>query len=80
MRYRAEHVQRDEGWRRRANAAWCSCRRGLQVTRWRRTVAGPMTPKAPADLLIVRGDPTREIRALRDVVMVVQRGHIVRAP
>lgn len=39
-----------------------------------------MTPNAPADLLIVRGDPTREIRALRDVVMVVQRGHIVRAP
>lgn len=41
---------------------------------------GTLTSNAPADLLIVRGDPTREIRALRDVVMVVQRGHIVRAP
>jgi imidazolonepropionase-like amidohydrolase len=41
---------------------------------------GTLTPNAPADLLIVRGDPTRDIRALRSVQMVVQRGVIVRAP
>ncbi len=41
---------------------------------------GTLMPNAPADLLIVRGDPTREIRALRDVVMVVQHGRIVRTP
>jgi len=35
---------------------------------------------APADLLIVRGDPSTDIRALRAVHTVVQRGAVVRAP
>jgi imidazolonepropionase-like amidohydrolase len=35
---------------------------------------------APADLLVVRGDPTADVRALRAVHVVVQHGAVVRAP
>ena len=41
---------------------------------------GTLTAGAPADLLIVRGDPSTDIRALREVQMVLQRGAVVRAP
>jgi len=41
---------------------------------------GVVRPGAPADLLIVRGDPSTDIRALRAVHTVVQRGHVVRTP
>jgi imidazolonepropionase-like amidohydrolase len=41
---------------------------------------GTVRVGAPADLLVVRGDPGTDIRALRDVRVVVQRGRVVRAP
>jgi imidazolonepropionase-like amidohydrolase len=41
---------------------------------------GEVRVGAPADLLVVRGDPGSDIRALRDVRVVVQRGTVVRAP
>ncbi len=41
---------------------------------------GAVRVGAPADLLIVRGDPSADIRALRAVHTVIQRGTVVRAP
>jgi imidazolonepropionase-like amidohydrolase len=41
---------------------------------------GEIREGAPADLLVVRGDPTANVRALRDVHTVLQRGTVVRAP
>ncbi|MFW6174776.1 MAG: amidohydrolase family protein [Chloroflexota bacterium] len=39
--------------------------------------AGTLAAGAPADVLIVRGDPTRDLRALWDVLDVIQDGAIV---
>ena len=35
---------------------------------------GTIAPGQLADLLLVNGDPTQDIRATRDIVMVVQAG------
>ena len=40
-------------------------------------VAGRLLPGPPADALVVRGDPTREIAALWDVLDVWQAGRRV---
>jgi imidazolonepropionase-like amidohydrolase len=41
------------------------------------SVAGRLAPGRPADVLVVRGDPTRQITALWDVLDVYQAGHRV---
>ena len=41
---------------------------------------GVIAPGAVADVIAVEGDPTRDIGALRNVVLVVQRGTIIREP
>jgi imidazolonepropionase-like amidohydrolase len=40
---------------------------------------GTIAPGAIADLLVVRGDPTTSISAIRNVQLVLQRGSIVRS-
>jgi imidazolonepropionase-like amidohydrolase len=44
------------------------------------TVIGRVPAGAQADVVIVRGDPTAAIGALRTVEMVLQRGNIVKMP
>ena len=44
-----------------------------------RSDLGSLAPGARADLLVVRGDPTRDPRALRDVLLVIQRGCVLLA-
>jgi imidazolonepropionase-like amidohydrolase len=41
---------------------------------------GAIAPGRIADLVAVTGDPARDIGALERVAMVMQRGHLVRAP
>lgn len=45
----------------------------------RRPDLGTLTPGARADLLVVRGDPTREASALREPLLVIQRGRVLLA-
>lgn len=40
------------------------------------TGAGTLAPGAPADVLVVRGDPLADVRALYDVAVVVHRGEV----
>lgn len=44
------------------------------------TMIGRIAPGAHADLLLVRGNPTEQISALRDVELVLQQGRIVKTP
>ncbi len=41
---------------------------------------GAVTPGALADLIVIGGDPTRDIRALRDVRTVIRGGRVFDAP
>jgi imidazolonepropionase-like amidohydrolase len=41
------------------------------------TAAGTLTPGAPADVLVVRGDPLADVRSLYDVEAVIHRGEVV---
>jgi imidazolonepropionase-like amidohydrolase len=43
----------------------------------RRPDLGALAVGAPADLLVVRGDPLRDVRALREPLLVVQAGAVV---
>ena len=43
----------------------------------RRPDLGTLAIGAPADLLVVRGDPLRDVRALRDPLLVVRAGAVV---
>lgn len=44
------------------------------------TGAGTLAPGAPADILVVRGDPRADVRALQDVHAVIRHGQITSGP
>lgn len=40
-------------------------------------IRAPLAPDAPADLIVLRGSPLEDLRALDDVAMVIRAGHVV---
>jgi imidazolonepropionase-like amidohydrolase len=40
-------------------------------------VPGHLTEGAPADLLVLRGDPLEDLRALGDLLLVMRAGRVV---